>query len=454
MPVMQPEETEKRGESNLKSWLDGLQQESWQLELVISGILIFLLIGASGPIEALGQSLQIQVVTGGDMFVVLAAVYLLLKISYYALIGVFLIHLILRGFWIGAIGLRSVSGDFDFKVLDFQPRFTGWLQEQLKTFDDYIERLEGQCSVAFSMAFLFFFAIVSLGLFSAFSVGILLVLSAIFDWLGMGGTATKVILAFFNLFISLLGLIYLIDFSSLGWFKKRKWLQRVYFPFYRFMGWITLARFYRPFYYNLIDHPFGRKLVKRLWLIVLGGMLLSSVSLLNFPYFPVSTNDTTTRVSAYYLDAVPEGNMPILRPSLSSRHASGEDYLEIFVPYLPRQTDEVLEGLYPDLAPVRTRAYAIDGPIRLVNSLNSDANADSLLLAHVSLVRIYRNDSLLAEPGWQFYDHPVREQPGLVCDLPVYDLPRGQHNLRIERLELTATDSIAWSLDATINFVR
>ncbi|CAH1001421.1 hypothetical protein LEM8419_02324 [Neolewinella maritima] len=33
----------------LKSWLDKLQQESWQLELLISGFVIFLLIGGLEP---------------------------------------------------------------------------------------------------------------------------------------------------------------------------------------------------------------------------------------------------------------------------------------------------------------------------------------------------------------------------------------------------------------------
>jgi hypothetical protein len=33
--------------------------------------------------------------------------------------------------WIGAIGLRSVSGDFEYEVLDYQPRFTNWLQKRM-----------------------------------------------------------------------------------------------------------------------------------------------------------------------------------------------------------------------------------------------------------------------------------------------------------------------------------
>ncbi len=30
---------------------------------------------------------------------------------------------------LGAVGLRSVPGDFNYEVLDYQPRFNRWLQE-------------------------------------------------------------------------------------------------------------------------------------------------------------------------------------------------------------------------------------------------------------------------------------------------------------------------------------
>ncbi len=70
-----------------------------------------------------------------------------------------------------------------------------------------------------------------------------------------------------------------------------------------------MARFYRPFYYNMIDHPFGRKLVKWLWLIIFGGLLAASITIVRFPYFPVSNSSEAVVVANQYLDVVPESEI-------------------------------------------------------------------------------------------------------------------------------------------------
>ena len=90
---------------------------------------------------------------------------------------------------------------------------------------------------------------------------------------------------------------------------------------------------------------------------------------------------------------------------------------------------------------------------------------DSTLQALSSIHRVYLNDSLITDVKWRFYDHPVREQPGLLYDLPAYDLPRGEYLLRIEdqtvgrtenRDEITQKyrDSTYWQEWITIPFVR
>lgn len=53
--------------------------------------------------------------------------YYLLRTAYGVLLIRLLIHVLLRGVWIAAIGLRYVSGDIDYVKLGYQPRFTTWL---------------------------------------------------------------------------------------------------------------------------------------------------------------------------------------------------------------------------------------------------------------------------------------------------------------------------------------
>ena len=131
--------------AGLKSWLDNLQQESWQLELLISGFTIFLLIGGWGPVADLEYDLIVLkgTATGANS---MSFLYHVLRTAYLSLLACLLIHVVLRGVWIAAIGLRSVSGEIDYDQLHYQPRFVDRLRRRLGSFDDYIERMEVQCS--------------------------------------------------------------------------------------------------------------------------------------------------------------------------------------------------------------------------------------------------------------------------------------------------------------------
>jgi len=137
--------TPEEKKNNLKRWLDTIQQDSWQLELIISGVVIFLLLGAYAPLKSMDERLALDVLTGSSVLMVIAGGFFILQVAYFSLLITFFLHLLLRGFWIGVVGLRSVSGDFDHSVLDYQPVYLNWLKKKSGSFDDYFERLEMQC---------------------------------------------------------------------------------------------------------------------------------------------------------------------------------------------------------------------------------------------------------------------------------------------------------------------
>ena len=57
----------------------------------------------------------------------------------------------------------------------------------------------------------------------------------------------------------------LLDFLTLGWFKKKKYLAVVYYPIYRVFSVLMLSFMYRPMVYNFLDDRFGKRL---LWSLV------------------------------------------------------------------------------------------------------------------------------------------------------------------------------------------
>lgn len=427
----------------------------------MSGVVIFLLIGAYEPLEDLSAWVSIAQL-GSSPLVTVAGLFLgFLGLSYLLLIGMFLLHLSIRGMWIGAIGLRSVSGDFDYEKLDYQPRFSNFLLKRLGKFDDYITKLEKNASITFSLAFLLFFAILSVGLF------FMAIMLGIFVFAGSDGQVNSEDMAvgkwwFYTILtlsitwaltMFLAGLLYFVDFITFGWLKKRRWLQRVYYPFYRFLGWITLARLYRPIYYNIIDNPFGKRLVAVYALVAFLITVATGLELTPFSYFSYANRKAGVVHTGNYVDSgdfknPKEANFRF--PSLGSRFAR-EDYLEVFMPNNYDRYKKVLKERFPELRLLAPASVSFIGKVRLQDT--PEEKIDSTLSALSAIHRVYLNDSLLTDVRWRFYNHPVRMQPGLLYDLPVYDLPRGEYLVRFEG-QRYRRDSLYWEEMSTVSFMR
>ena len=54
--------------------------------------------------------------------------------------------------------------------------------------------------------------------------------------------------------ISVLTVIMILDLVSMGGFKRIPYVNKVFYPLYRFSGWITLSFLYRNIYYGLISN--------------------------------------------------------------------------------------------------------------------------------------------------------------------------------------------------------
>ena len=57
--------------SKLSKWLESLQQESWQLELIISGFAIFLVGSLGEPLDNLGNRVSVMVVGFNSNFYIM-----------------------------------------------------------------------------------------------------------------------------------------------------------------------------------------------------------------------------------------------------------------------------------------------------------------------------------------------------------------------------------------------
>ncbi|WP_418639122.1 hypothetical protein [Winogradskyella sp.] len=209
--------SEDYNKPTFKKLLDKLQEESWQLELLISGFAIFGLFSAYPNLEIAYQHAQNE----NNIFFSIVMIVALSACS--ILIFNLLLHVLLRGLWIGALGLRYVSGDIEYDTLNYSKRFNNYLKRKVGSFDRYIGRLENYCSVIFAISFLLIFYMLAIALtFGAIAFVITVFLnnhtfSDISTYFGI------ILLVFLTVGM----LLTFIDFITLGFLKKKKWISKL-----------------------------------------------------------------------------------------------------------------------------------------------------------------------------------------------------------------------------------
>ncbi len=272
-------------------WLEKLQQESWQLELLISGLALYGIYASQDVITSLEYYFTVN---NNSSFGFIPFIIIdILWISRTIFLINLLIHIIVRGFWIGAIGLRYVSGDIDYKELNYSDRFTSYYKKKIGSFDGYIEKLENFSSVLFSFTFLLFFLLVSFFSFNLIIIASLSLLNKIpFLTIEIGKTSILVILGFCYY---LAGMIVLVDFLTNSSLKKTrdKTINGVYFWIYRFYSIVSLSFLYRPILLNFLDNKFTKRLFYMSGPYIILLLFFSGINIDRHEYFPTfSTNDS------------------------------------------------------------------------------------------------------------------------------------------------------------------
>ena len=229
------------------------------------------------------------------------------------------------------------------------------------------------------------------------------------------------------------GVLYFIDFLTLGYLKRIKWLSYIYLPFYRLLSFITLSFLYRPIYYNLIDNKFGR------WV---GFLLLPYIVIVVFAFFqkihshvwfPDNPGDLGLQ-NSYYDDQRSESSL-ITKGSIPSKFVDN-GFLQLFINYLPKQDNQTLAQLCPDFKPFHepgfgtSLQFTVEGVVVGSNS----KNADTALSCLSELYEIHVDDSLFNN-NYRFYRHPNYLEYGLVTMMDINYLSRGEHVVEVKKLD-------------------
>ena len=412
-----------------KKLLKKLQEESWQLELIISGFAIF---GLFTAYPTIAEHAQESNSTNIYKFVI----YFVAQISCGILLFNLLLHVLLRGLWIGTLGLRYVSGDIEYEELKYTEKFTKYLKKRVGSFDKYIATLENYCSIIFAISFLLIFYVLAL---TFTIITIALVGNYIIGNESLPGWLSKTVGIPIMIFIIIGMLLSFIDFVTLGFLKKKKWLTKIYFPVYWIFSFITLSFLYRPLVYNFLDNKFGRNLsftlVPIYFLILLGTSVRYSYSNYldeDMPSSAISANNEN------YEDLLKANNEFVKKTIIQSK-VIRENYLKIFIPYSENIEDRIFKqnkGLKPD-----KDIRGLGSEITFNESIDI-TKRDSLrdeYLKTFNAIYFVTIDSIEYNPEFIFA-RSLKDKLGFEAYIGIDSLTNGKHLLNVNRLDITAKD--------------
>ena len=420
-----------------KKLLEKLQEESWQLELLISGFAIF---GLFTAYDSIVMYFNEAVATGQEYK---RAAFTVIRISCIILIFSLLIHVLLRGLWIGALGLRYVSGEIDYEELNYSEKFTKYLKRRVGSFDKYIATLENYCSIIFAASFLLIFYVLSMT-FIIITIGFIgnnIISSDWFPydlnlWLGIP----------LMLFVVLGMFLTFIDYLTQGFLKRKKWISKIYFPFYWAFSFITLSFLYRPIVYNFLDNKFGRRFALLLLPLFIGVAISFSLQYNFSNYFSteIASSDYISNRKNYE-DLIDEKSGFIDNVVIQSKVIK-ENYIKLFVPYSENIEDRVFsfnEGLKPE-----KDIRGLDTEIINIGDDNY-INRDSLRREYLSTFnKIYyaKIDTTVVDSDF-IVSHTKQGTLGFETFLSIDNLTKGKHVLEFKRKGLNrANDTVYYSL--------
>lgn len=408
-------------------WLRRVQEQSWEPELLISGLVLFALFQMPELIDSMNQYLERHVSEFFYNSTINETISALLKISVYVLISGFIAHIFFRSIWAAYVGLSYLYEDgFDLSELRQPEIFSRPFKES-----GYIKRiitLEKICSGIFSTSFLFFMIILGL-----INVGLILGLVVYFILYFLPGFRPFLLI---NLVFLVLGPLYVIDLFTLGLLRRIPYLRMIYYPFYRIGRIMMLAPLYEDIYYGFLTH-------NKKWKMSIVTVLFTFVFIFsyigirfpdritNFYQLDIQSTDETLLFNGHYMDRTGD---QVGRAAIPSDVINGQ-VLRLFIPHF-------LENELPSFTSDCVDRYSgtdITEDQKKLNCLNE-------------LYQVRVNDSVSTAKGLYQFD-PQFNLDGMVFWQDISYLGRGPHKVSAYRLR-ESSDTLSYQRIALIEFFK
>ena len=402
----------KKTENNT-DWIKNRQSIIWEPELLISGIVLIGLLQVPKLLDRFTQYLNDwgpSIFYTSNLDEVLAA---FLKTSVIFLVGGLIINLFLRSIWVVMVGMSYLfPKGYELQKFKLQPYFKEKF-EKIGSFQSMVIRLDKICSFTYTLTFFTFMCVIGLFFFLLTVGG---VFATVYSFVPVKNDFTESIMnGTVNFVLQFFGGIYFLDFITLGWFKRIKWISIIYRPIYAVMSVLTLAPLYRGIYYALLSRFNRWKIFVSLigfifmvWYLLL--LQMGDDFVINKSRM-ISQSSTVSTYDGYYRDMNPDkiSNWAHI-PSATVE----KDVLEVFVAHKAALEDSVLVSF-----------ERISG-VKKEQILESDSLK---LEAMRSFYRFKLNDQMIDPIPYQMFNFSQYHQKGLLGFIALDSVPVGQHTL-------------------------
>jgi hypothetical protein len=405
------------------------RQLSRELELLISGALVFALLQLPGHLDAWWNDVRIHLT--GATFAVPFAAYYIGKLASYGLIATIAFHFLLRGLWVALLGLRGAfPGGIDESRTGLGPFMRGFYSGRLTTLQELERRVDRVAATLFSFVFLFLALLLGISIWSGLAG---LIAFAVARLTGKGALLGILFWSVFGAFAVAQTAISLLDRRS----KKHELsprTQRFGTGLMRLIYYGTLNFLYAPIFFTFASQV-SRKVITTVQVVFLYALIavFAVTTLLsagvfgfdNYAWFPPNAGREQIRANHYeeLRDLDTRSTLPTVQSQIIT-----EPYVRLFVPYDVRRDNEVIRRLCPDVPPLRTEGFFTRSRAR------TDAKRTAAALQCFDRVySIELDGKRLNGLEAAFFVHPDSGLHGRLMMIPTAPLPAGKHELIVRR---------------------
>jgi len=406
-------------EKEKPEWLQALEAQSWQAELIASGLAIY---GSLSMGIYIDNFAEWAVLRFDDR--ILDILYFLLWYIYIAhavLVISFITHLVLRILWAGILGLSSVyPKGINMETKAYSDHYKEKLKEEFPDLSQYSLDLDKLCSLIFSVLCALVIVLVSfsfwLFIYILVSELLLQILPvSIVSYIGYG------LAVFIFLFSILSGLLIQKKFND------NKFAKKYAYKFNRLFGKIFYFSGYKAFSY--ISHTIRTNVTSKLFFVGMFAIFIISmaVALPKFekvvPYYKsdifIDLQANESQVSkANYLDAL-QSNY-ILQPTIQSEIIN-DSYIKLYIPKFKRE-----QAIITNLC----------GDFEWNDDLSAQKNRELRNTFNIKCANKYYKMSLNNVPlkniDFQYRRNLYNNREGYQVFISVDTIPSGNHILQIE----------------------